>query len=68
MSTVGGGKEGRLVTTILEVLKQTELKPEQLKALGLPPEWQDKLPLDFLQTVEKLIEKNREALKELMKY
>ncbi|MCL5676330.1 MAG: hypothetical protein M1602_00290 [Firmicutes bacterium] len=56
------------MATVIEVLKQAELRPEQLKELGLSAEWQQKLPLDFLETVGKLIEKNREALKELMKY
>lgn len=56
------------MATIVEVLRKAELQPEQVKALGLPVGWQDKLPLEFLETVAKLIEKNREALKELVNY
>ena len=69
MSTAGrGGKEGRLVAKVMEVLRKTELTPEQRKALGLSVGWQDKVSPEFLKTVSKIIDKNKEALKKLEKY
>lgn len=68
LNTANEGKEGQLVATIVEVLRKAKLQPEQVKALGLAAGWQDKLPLEFLETVAELIEKNREALKELVNY
>lgn len=62
------GKEGGLVTEVMEKLQQLQIPQHQLEKLGLSKNWQQQVSPDFVAKAIKAAEKHKGVLKELAKY
>ncbi|MCL4425878.1 MAG: hypothetical protein M1299_13010 [Firmicutes bacterium] len=65
--TTGNGKEGKLLTEMIEKLKGIQLPPHQLRELGLDKDWQKKVSPQLVERITKTAEKYKNVLKELSK-
>ncbi|MBP7071871.1 MAG: hypothetical protein KBB40_00070 [Clostridia bacterium] len=54
--------------SIKEKLKDLQFSPQQLKDLGVEVNWQDNIPIEFIEQVVAVAEKYKKAMEELKKY
>ena len=65
---VSSGKEGDIVTEIIQKINKLEIHAHILRQLGLEKDWNKKVSTDFLCKVIKTAKKHKKVLKELSKY
>jgi len=65
--TGADGEEERLVTELVQKIKNIELPPHQLRALGFDKDWNKKVSPEFLEHAVRVAVKRKDVLRELSK-
>lgn len=64
----GRGKEGLLMSYVMDKVHQIELPPKVRRELGLKKDWNKNFPVQKVEKIAKTAEKYKTALRELSKY
>lgn len=62
---MGRGKEGDRMPEMVLKIRNLQLPPQQLRELGLKPDWNKRVSPEFVASVVEVAERYKDVLKEL---